>query len=63
MWAQRSLAAGAVIRPHQTLNLVIGLARTAPKGTGGGPIVSYTAGQATYTLNEQTGVLLAGGSC
>ena len=63
MWAHRAPAAGTVIRPGQALNLVYGVARTAAKGTAGGPVVSYSAGKATYTLNESTGLELAGGNC
>jgi hypothetical protein len=62
-WPKRVQAAGAVIGPHQALNLVLGVARTASKGTAGGPVVSYSTSNGTYTLNEATGLELTAQAC
>lgn len=53
-WRLRQRIPGAVIKPHQTLNLVVGLTRTAARvGLTAGPVITYTAGGNTYTLQEQ----------
>jgi hypothetical protein len=64
MWALRRLAAGAVIRPHQALDLVYGLAMTSAKtGKAGGPTIIYTANGNSYTLQETFSVQLQVKSC
>ncbi len=45
------------------MNLVIGVTRTASKGTAGGPSVSYSTSQGSYTVNEVTGIELTAGTC
>jgi hypothetical protein len=64
-WSRRVAIPGAVIKPHDGLNLVFGLTRTTARwGRTDGPIVTYTAGDTTYTLQEQTGfVITAAASC
>ncbi len=58
-WAQRRPLIGEVIRPRQDLNLVFGLIRTgARRGYSAGPQVTYTAGGSTYTLTEQTSLVV-----
>jgi hypothetical protein len=65
-WPNRQAIPGAVIKPHQGLNLFFGVARTTA-GTGrvGGPTVTYTAGGNTYTLQEAWGFVIPapGRSC
>ncbi len=52
-WAKRKPAAGAVIRPGQSLNLVFGLTRTTSHaGYSAGPVIVYTADGTTYTMQE-----------
>jgi hypothetical protein len=64
MWPLRQPAAGAVIRPHQSVNLVFGFAKTSAKnGQAGGPLVTYTANGHTYTLQETFSVLLEAKAC
>jgi hypothetical protein len=63
-WRNRVPAAGATIRPGQTLNLVFGLIRTTPKvGRSDGPLISYTADRNSYTVQEQTGQEIHPGTC
>lgn len=58
-WPQRQPIPGAVIKPHQTLNLVFGLTRTAARiGRTDGPVVTYTASGNTYTLREHFGFVI-----
>jgi hypothetical protein len=58
-WAQRRPAAGAVIKPGQDLNLVFGLTRTTPRsGRSDGPVIVYTADGNTYTLAENTSLIV-----
>jgi hypothetical protein len=59
-WAERKRATGAVIKPFQHLNLVFGLTRTSAKtGRSGGPVLVYTADHNTYTLTENTSLIVA----
>lgn len=54
-WVRRIPAVGAIIKPHQDLNLVFGLTRTiASNGYSGGPVVTYTANGNAYTVREAT---------
>ena len=63
-WRYRVPAAGATIRPGQTLNLVFGLIRTTARaGRSGGPLISYTADGMPYTVQEQTGQEIHPGTC
>lgn len=63
-WRNRVPAAGATIRPGQTLNLVFGLIRTTAKaGRSDGPLISYTADRNSYTVQEQTGQEIRPGTC
>ena len=60
-WAQRQPAAGAVILPGQTLNLVVGLTMTTTQvGHSRGPVITYTADGNGYTLQEPTGLRMGG---
>ncbi len=58
-WAQRRPAVGAVVPAHTDLNLVFGLARTAKRGTSDGVDVVYSAGGNTYTLAQNTTLVVA----
>jgi hypothetical protein len=59
-WAERKEAEGAVINPGRDMNLVLGLTRTtANTGRSDGPIIVYTAGGTTYTLSENTSLIVA----
>jgi hypothetical protein len=54
-WARRTPAVGAVVKPHQDLNLVFGLIRTTARNAhSGGPVITYTSDGNTYTVREQT---------
>jgi hypothetical protein len=58
-WPQRQQIPGAVIRPHQTLNLIFGAWRTAPRiGRTVGPVITYTSSGDTYALQEHFGFVL-----
>jgi hypothetical protein len=62
-WAKRQPVSGAVIRPGEDLNLVFGLTRTgAGWGKSDGPLVTYSAGSNTYTVQEQTDLVVAAGN-
>lgn len=63
-WARRKPAVGAIIKPHQDLNLAFGLTRTtARNGYSGGPVVIYSANGNTYSVREQTTLEIAAKSC
>jgi hypothetical protein len=63
-WAKRQPIPGAVIRPGQDLNLVFGVTRTtARSGHSAGPVVAYTAGGSTYTVQEQTSLVMVANNC
>lgn len=63
-WPNRQAVPGAVIKPHQALNLFFGLARTtAETGRAGGPTITYTVGGNSYTLQEAWGFVIAAKSC
>jgi hypothetical protein len=50
-WKQRRPAVGGTVKPGQELNLVFGLIRTgARNGTSGGPVVTYSAGGSSHTM-------------
>jgi len=58
-WPERQPIPGAVIKPGQELNLIFGVTRTGSKdGTTDGPVIIYTAGGNTYTLQEHFGIVL-----
>jgi hypothetical protein len=58
-WPQRQAIPGAVVKSGQTLNLVIGLTLTSGRiGRTPGPVVNYTAGGSTYSLQENFGVAI-----
>jgi hypothetical protein len=58
-WPQRQAIPGAVIKPHRMLNLFFGLTRTADRRVeAGSPLVTYTAGGNTYTLQTHWGYVL-----
>jgi hypothetical protein len=60
VWAERRPAAGAVIEPGEDLNLVFGLTRTTAKaGRSDGPLIVYSAGGSTYSLQELTDLIVA----
>ena len=62
-WSRRVAVAGAVIGPHESLNLVFGLTRTtAAAGHTSGPVITYSAGGSTYTLQEQVGLVITAAS-
>jgi hypothetical protein len=55
VWAQRKPAIGAVIRPGQDLNLVFAMIRTtAGLGHSRGPLITYTSGGSSYTMQFKT---------
>lgn len=59
-WALRRPAIGAVVPANQDLNLVFGIARTTAKnGTSDGVDVVYSAGGNTYTLAQNTSLVVA----
>jgi hypothetical protein len=59
-WPRREPAKGAVIRPGQDLNLVFALTRTsAPASRSAGPLITYTAGGNTYSVQEKTTLIVA----
>jgi hypothetical protein len=64
-WRNRVPAVGATIRPGQDLNLVFGLTRTTRKpGWSKGPLIAYSAGGSSYSVQEQTTLEIASGrSC
>lgn len=63
-WARRKPAAGAIIKPHQDLNLVFGLTRTtARNGYSDGPVIAYSANGNTYTVREATILEVAAKGC
>jgi hypothetical protein len=58
-WPDRQPIPGAVIKPGQELNLIFGVTRTGSKdGTTDGPVITYTAGRITYTLQADFGIIL-----
>jgi len=60
VWAQRRPLIGAVIKPGKDLNLVFGLTRTGSSaGRSAGPKITYTSGGNTYTVSEQTSLVVA----
>jgi hypothetical protein len=62
-WAQRKPAIRGVIRAGQDLNLVFGLTRTSAKaGRSPGPVITYTVGGNSYTVQELT-TLVVTASC
>jgi hypothetical protein len=63
-WRHREPAVGAVIHPHQDLNIVFGLIRTSARnGRSDGPATTYTAGGSTWTVKEQVSLVVAARSC
>ncbi len=59
-WVLREPAIGGIIRPHHTLNLVFGLTRTTAKaGKAPVPVIAYIAGGTSYTVREQTELIVA----
>jgi len=63
-WARRKPAAGAVIKPHQDLNLAFGLTRTRARNAySGGPVITYSANGNSYTLQEKTTLEIAAKGC
>jgi hypothetical protein len=58
-WSQRQAIPGAVARPHISLSIVFGLTRTTGRtGRSAGPVITYTAGGTTYTIREQTSLVV-----
>ena len=54
-WAPRKPLTGAVIKPHEDLNLVFGLTRTTARNSySGGPVITYSTGGTAYTVSEKT---------
>ncbi|MBO0823779.1 MAG: hypothetical protein J2P27_07955 [Actinobacteria bacterium] len=63
-WALRRRADGAQIKPGQTRELMLGVARTTTKpGWSGGPVIVYTAGGSTFTLRKSPAIFLGQGRC
>ncbi len=63
-WAHRRPAVGAVLRKHQDLNLVFGVIRTTARaGRSAGPVIVYSVSGGTYTVQEQTSLVVAAASC
>ena len=56
-WPNRQAIPGAVIKPHQGLNLFFGVARHG-RGRGAGGPVTYTASRNTYTLQERLAFII-----
>jgi hypothetical protein len=64
VWAKRKPAVGAVIRPGQDLNLVFAMMRTTQlRASSNGPSITYTAGGSSYTVSEQTSLVVAAARC
>jgi hypothetical protein len=64
LWRYRVPAVGAVIQPGQDRQLVFGVFRTtAADGSSPGATIVYTAGRATYTLQEGFSFALARTKC
>jgi hypothetical protein len=58
-WPDRQAIPGAVIKPHQALNLLFGITRTAARLVrAGAPVITYTAGGNTYTLQAHWAFIL-----
>ena len=58
-WPERQAIPGAVIRPHQQLNLFFGITRTAARLVqAGAPVITYTADGNTYTLQTHWAYIL-----
>jgi hypothetical protein len=64
-WAMRQHADGAHIKPGQTRSLILGVTRTTHKepGRSRGPLIVYTAGGSTYTVQESPAIYLGQGGC
>ena len=59
-WRRRRPLIGAVLRPHQDLDLVFVLSRTAENyGIVGGPKVTYTSAGQTWTVTEHFTMAIA----
>jgi len=59
-WPQRRSAIGAVIRPGQDLNLVIGLTRTSARnGRASGPLVDYVSDRQSFTLTYHINLIVS----
>jgi hypothetical protein len=59
-WPRREPATGAVIGPRQRFNLVFGLSRTSARaGRSAGPLITYSAGGYTYSVQELTTLIVA----
>ena len=59
-WVLRRPAIGGIIKAHHTLNLVFGLTRTTAKaGKAPVPVIAYTADGTSYTVKEQTALIVA----
>ncbi len=58
-WPDRQAIPGAVIKSHQELNLFFGITRTAAgRVQAGAPVITYTAGGDTYTLQTHWAYVL-----
>ena len=56
-WPDRQPIPGAVIKPGQELNLIFGVTLTGSgDGTTDGPVITYTAGRGTYTMQAGFGI-------
>ena len=59
-WPRRQQAIGAVIRPGQDLNLLIGLKRTSARnGRASGPVVDYVSDRQSFTLTFHINVTVS----
>jgi len=58
-WPNRQAIPGAVIKPHGQLNLFFGITRIeARRVEAGAPVITYTAGRNTYTLQTHWAFVL-----
>jgi len=63
-WALRHRAAGAVIKPGQSAELIVGVSRTGfGEGKSTGPVIVYSAGGSTFTVQKYPSIWLGDHPC
>lgn len=60
-WDKRQAAVGAAIKPGETITLAFGVTRTSATkpGRSGGPVIVYSAGGSTFTVQKSPSMVLA----